>query len=204
MSSSSSSHETAPAAAHSLFSSSRRVYLPGSRPDLRVPMREITLSQTRLPNGTEVPNEPVRVYDTSGHWGDAEFHGDATRGLPPVRATWIRERADVEETAGRPLLPIDDGYLSETHRTKAEAEGRRNPMKVFDRSTRPILRAKAGQCVTQLHYARAGIITPEMEFIAIRENTKLQRSRELLEMTGQKSNGKGRFQTRYPQKAGGR
>jgi phosphomethylpyrimidine synthase len=169
--------------AHRLFPASRRVYIPGSRPDVRVPMREIALSPTRLPNGTEVSNEPVRVYDTAGPWGDADFHGDATRGLPPIRAAWIQERGDVETVEGRAVQPIDDGYLSEMHRTQAEAEGRRNAFKYFDRGTRPILRAKPGQRVSQLAYARAGVITPEMEYVAIRENTKLQRARDLLEMT---------------------
>ena len=168
---------------HRLFPGSRRVYIAGSRPDLRVPMREIVLSPTRLPNGTEVPNESVRVYDTAGPWGDADFSGDATRGLPPIRAAWIRERGDVEETPGRDTQPIDDGYLSEKHRLQAEAEGRRNPIKFFDRTGHPILRAKPGRRVTQLHYARQGIITPEMEYVAIRENAKLQRARDLLEMT---------------------
>jgi phosphomethylpyrimidine synthase len=168
---------------HRLFAGSRRVYVAGSRPDLRVPMREIVLSPTRLPNGTEVPNEPVRVYDTAGPWGDADFSGDATRGLPPIRAAWIRERGDVEQTPGRIIQPIDDGYLSEKHRVQAEAEGRRNPIKFFDRTGRPVLRAKPGRRVTQLHYARQGLITPEMEYVAIRENAKLQRARDLLEMT---------------------
>ncbi|PTX97691.1 phosphomethylpyrimidine synthase ThiC [Opitutus sp. ER46] len=168
---------------HRLFPTSRRVYVTGSRPDLRVPMREISLTPTRLPNGTEVPNEPVRVYDTSGPWGDADFAGDASRGLPLIRAPWIRERGDVDEVAGRSVKPIDDGYLSEKHREQAEVEGRRNPIKFFDRTGRPILRAKPGKCVTQMHYARQGIITPEMEYVAIRENTKLQRARDLLEMT---------------------
>ena len=170
---------------HRLMPASRRVYIPGSRPDLRVPMREITLVPTKLPNGTEVPNEPVRVYDTAGPWGDPDFHGDVTLGLPPIRAAWIRERGDVEATAARPVQPIDDGYLSEQHRAQAEAEGRRNPIKYFDRARRTVLRAKAGQRVSQLAYARAGIVTPEMEYIAIRENTKLQRASELLEMTAE-------------------
>ena len=135
---------------HRLFPASRRVYIPGSRPDLLVPMREIALSPTRLPNGTEVPNEPIRVYDTSGPWGDASFHGDPALGLPPLRIKWIRERDDVEEVAGRAVQPIDDGYLSEAHRAQAEAEGRRNPIKFFDRAQRPVLRAKAGRVVTQL------------------------------------------------------
>ena len=148
-------------------------------------MREIALAATPLPNGTEVPNEPVRVYDTAGAWGDPDFHGDATRGLPPIRAAWIRARGDVEETSGRAVKPIDDGYLSETHRAQAEAEGRRNPLKAFDRSGHPVLRAKPGGRVSQLHYARQGLVTPEMEFVAIRENMKLQRARDLLEMTEQ-------------------
>ena len=170
---------------HRLFPSSRRVYVSGSRGDLRVPMREITLSPTRLPHGAEVPNEPVRVYDTAGPWADPDFHGEPTRGLPPIRAGWIRERGDVEETAGRPVRPLDDGYLSETHRAQAETEGRRNPLKAFDRTGRTVLRAQPGRRVTQLAYARQGLVTPEMEFVAIRENMKLQRARELLEMTEQ-------------------
>src|SRR5579885_1116857 len=145
----SSPNEVTAASGHRLFPASRRVYVAGSRPDLRVPMREIALSPTRLPNGTEVPNEPVRVYDTAGPWGDPDFHGEAGRGLPPIRAGWIRERGDVEETSGRAVSPLDDGYLSEKHRVQAEAEGRRNPIKYFDRTGRPVLRAKAGRRVTQ-------------------------------------------------------
>ena len=151
-----------PLAGHRLFPASRRVYLAGSRVDLRVPMREIVLSPTRLPNGTEVPNEPVRVYDTSGPWGDPAFPGDPGLGLPALRAGWIRERGDVEEVEGRTVRPIDDGYLSEAHRQLAEAEGRRNPIKFFDRSSRRILRARQGSRVSQLAYARWGIVTPEM------------------------------------------
>ena len=146
-------------------------------------MREVVLSPTRLPNGTEVPNEPVRVYDTSGPWGDPEFHADSQKGLPALRAPWISERGDVEEITGRDVRPIDDGYLSEKHREQAESEGRRNPIKFFDTSSRKVLRAKPGQRVSQLAYARRGIVTPEMEFIAIRENSKLQRAAELMELT---------------------
>ena len=72
-------------------------------------------------NGEIEINEPVRVYDTSGPWGDTDFHGDVTQGLPPLRSKWIRERSDVEEYNGREVQPIDDGYLSESH-----AERRRN------------------------------------------------------------------------------
>ena len=176
------STESAPAG-HRLFPASRRVYIQGSRSDVRVPMREIALSPTRLPNGTEVPNEPVRVYDTSGPWGDPAFHADSSQGLPSVRAAWIRERGDVEEIEGRDVRPIDDGYLSEKHREQAESEGRRNPIKFFDTSGRRVLRAKAGARVSQLAYARRGIITPEMEYIAVRENSKLQRAADLMELT---------------------
>ena len=174
--------DTAPAG-HRLFPASRRVYIQGSRADVRVPMREIALSPTRMPNGTEVPNEAVRVYDTSGPWGDPAFHADPGLGLPPVRAAWIRERGDVEEIVGRDVRPIDDGYLSEKHREQAESEGRRNPIKFFDNSSRTVLRAKPGARVSQLAYARRGIITPEMEYIAIRENSKLQRAADLMELT---------------------
>jgi phosphomethylpyrimidine synthase len=146
-------------------------------------MREIALTPTRLPSGALVPNEPVRVYDTSGPWGDPSFHGEVARGLPQLRLPWILERGDVEEISGRSVQPLDDGYLSERHRAQAEAEGRRNPVRIFDRGRRGVLRARSGRRVTQLHYARAGVVTPEMEFVAIRENMKLQRARDGLEMT---------------------
>ena len=96
------------------FANSSKVYLKGSRPDLAVPMREIALSPTNLPDGSAEPNEPIRVYDTSGPWGDSEFHGDHARGLPALRADWIGERGDVEEVEGRTVQPMDNGYLSET------------------------------------------------------------------------------------------
>ncbi len=172
-------------AGHLCFPASRRVYLPGSRADLRVPVREIDLTPTRLPNGTEIANDPVRVYDTAGAWGDPTFHGDVTQGVPTLRADWIRERGDVEEIIPRAVKPIDDGYLSEKQRAQAELEGKRNPLKPFDRSSRKTLRAKPGACVTQMHYAKKGIVTPEMEYVAIRENMKQQSARELLEMTAQ-------------------
>ncbi len=157
----------------SLFPASTRVYVEGSRPDIRVPMREIALNPTRLPDGSLELNAPVRVYDTSGPWGDPAFHREVTKGLPALRAEWIRERADVEEIEGRAVNPLDDGYLSEKHRSKAEQEGARNRIEYFQRDGRPILRAKPGvKSVSQLHYARQGIITPEMEYIAIRENMR--------------------------------
>src|ERR1039458_8558465 len=92
-------------AGHRLFPASSKVYAVGSREDILVPMREIALSPTRMPNGTEVPNDPVRVYDTSGPWGDPSFHGDPALGLPPLRAAWIAGRGDVEEVPGRAARP---------------------------------------------------------------------------------------------------
>src|SRR6266404_1782035 len=99
---------------------SSKVYVPGeTHPDLRVPFREISLAPTKTVSGEIEVNEPVRVYDTSGPWGDPDFHGDVERGLPPLRAGWIRVRGDVEEIEGRAVTPIDDGYLSATHAAHA-------------------------------------------------------------------------------------
>jgi phosphomethylpyrimidine synthase len=151
---------------------SRKVYVSGSvHPDIRVPFREISLAPTKSMNGEIELNEPVRVYDTSGPWGDPEFHGKVEEGLPGLRAKWIRDRGDVEEYEGRTVRPIDDGYLSDAH---ANHSARRNGSSQLGARSlelgRKPLRAKPGNCVTQLAYARRGIITPEMEFIAIREN----------------------------------
>ncbi len=146
--------------------SSRRRYVPGKLyPAMRVPFREISLAPTKSVKGETEINEPVRVYDTSGPWGDLDFKGDVTQGLPPLRAKWIRERGDVEEIGGRAASPLDDGYLSEVHRASANGH---NGGSRFAR--RHPLRARAGTAVTQLAYARHGLITPEMEFIAIRES----------------------------------
>lgn len=140
------------------FPNSKKVYVKGSRPDLRVPMREIQLSETKGPFGTEV-NEPVSVYDTSGVYTDPAFVVDINQGLPQLRRQWILERGDVEEYEGRQIKPEDDGI-------KGQAQAKQQ---VFPGAARKPLRAKNMKNVTQLHYARKGIITPEMEFIAIRE-----------------------------------
>ena len=103
---------------------SRKVYVAGKlHPQLRVPFREISLAPTKSISGEIEVNEPVRVYDTSGPWGDPEFAGHAEQGLPPVRAKWIRDRGDVEEYEGRRVSPIDDGFLSDAH---AQSVDRRN------------------------------------------------------------------------------
>src|SRR5688572_769155 len=148
---------------------SSRVYVNGTHAGVRVPFREISQSPSRNFDGTLVQNPPVRVYDTSGPWGDSDQHCDVTKGLPPLRAEWIRARGDVDEYEGREAKPIDDGYLTfeAANRARVKDVGK---LEDFPALRRRVLRAKAGSCVTQLHYARRGIVTPEMEFIAIREN----------------------------------
>ncbi|REK55312.1 MAG: phosphomethylpyrimidine synthase ThiC [Thermobacillus sp.] len=140
---------------------SRKVYLTGSRPDLRVPMREVALAPSRTPQG-ETPNDPVLLYDTSGPYTDPEAGIDIRRGLNPLRGTWIAERGDTEAYEGRAERPEDNGW-----RTPEQAE--RAGIERFPGPPRRPLRAKPGRAVTQMHYARKGIITPEMEFVAIRE-----------------------------------
>jgi phosphomethylpyrimidine synthase len=163
---------------------SRKIYVKGKlHPDVRVPFREISLAPTKTMSGDIELNEPARVYDTSGPWGDPSVTLYLVTGLPPLRAKWIRERGDVEEIQGRAIRPQDNGYLSEKH--AAERTGNASPARTsevrFQRSAKnKPLRAKNGQAVTQLFYARKGIITPEMEFIAIRENGNA-------EVSGQKS-----------------
>ena len=130
---------------------SRKVYLPGSRSDLRVPMREVRLST----------GDSVVLYDTSGPYTDPTFEPDITRGLAALRAPWIAERGDTEEYAGRPARPEDDG--------RRATSGLRNLDAVFPGLSRRPRRGRDGRAVTQLAYARRGTITPEMEFIAVRE-----------------------------------
>ncbi len=153
---------------------SRRVYVSGRmHPDLRVPMREIALSNTRLAGGGEEANAPVRVYDTSGPWGDPEYSGEVSEGLPALRKGWIQGRGDVEEYDGRGEQALDNGYRSEADAERATEAGR-NRLVRFPRLARRPLRASAGHPVTQLWYARQGIVTPEMEYVAIRENQGLE------------------------------
>jgi phosphomethylpyrimidine synthase len=173
---------------------SRRVYISGKlHPDIRVPFREISLAPTKSLNGEIEVNEPVRVYDTSGPWGDPSIRCEVEKGLPALRAKWILARGDVEEYEGRVVRPIDDGYLSEKHAANAAKRSTLNVQRSTSNgekgrpstlnsqpstsAQRRPLRARAGTCVTQLAYARRGIITPEMEFIAVRENLgRAQRS----------------------------
>jgi phosphomethylpyrimidine synthase len=144
---------------------SRKVYLPGSRPDIRVPMREISQTDTPAAFGAEA-NPPLCVYDTSGPYTDPAARIDIRKGLAPIRAAWIGERGDTVLLDGP-----SSGYGRERLADARLAELR------FE-LTRAPRRAKPGANVTQMHYARRGIVTPEMEYIAIRENL---RRREYLE-----------------------
>ena len=154
------------------FNNSERIYVENNDSTVRVPMREIKLSPTSKPDGVMEQNEPLRVYDTSGPWGDKNFNGDYGQGLPRLRKAWIESREDTEEILGREIKPADNGYLSDVHDRKISDH--KNELPDFDRTDLRVLRAKKGSTVTQLEYARRGIVTPEMEFIAIRENTRLQ------------------------------
>ncbi|MBC8127135.1 MAG: phosphomethylpyrimidine synthase ThiC, partial [Gloeobacteraceae cyanobacterium ES-bin-144] len=154
---------------------STRIYVQSEiHPSVRVPMREIALSDTKSFNGRVEINEPVRVYDCSGPWGDPAFSGSAEQGLPPLRRDWILDRDDVKEYAGREVQPQDNGYLTEKHAEFASKSERSNRFIEFPGLTaeRRMPLRSTGQPVTQLHYARQGIITPEMEFITIRENLR--------------------------------
>ncbi len=151
------------------FPNSRRIYLQGERTDIRVPMREIQLSPTLVGGGKDTPqyeeNEAIPVYETAGPYGDPEASIDVHAGLAKCRASWIAERADTEE-----LPQVSSGFTQQ----RLADEGLDHLR--FELLPRP-RKAKAGKNVTQLHYARQGIITPEMEFIAIRENMGRERIR---------------------------
>ena len=137
------------------FPNSSRTYATGEiYPELRVPFREIRLSPTKRANGSSESNDPMRVYDCSGPWGDPKFLGNVERGLPALRRPWTLGRGDVEEVQ------------SATVRSECPGAGARGPQP----SNRKPLKARPARVVTQLHYARQGVITPEMEFVAIREN----------------------------------
>ncbi|MFG6666249.1 phosphomethylpyrimidine synthase ThiC [Halomonas sp. HNIBRBA4712] len=149
------------AAAIAPLPASTKRYVEGSRPDIRVPFREITLSPTTTSNAAE-ENPPLLVYDTSGPYTDPAAQIDLRKGLPELRRAWIEERDDTEFLEG---LTSEYGNRRANDPTLAQLR--------FDLKRTP-RRAKAGKNVTQLHYARKGIVTPEMEFIAIRENQRRQ------------------------------
>ncbi|AIH03182.1 hypothetical protein M949_2015 [Riemerella anatipestifer CH3] len=151
------------------FPNSEKIYVQGSiYKDVKVPMRKITLNDSVDKfKGTKTPNEPVLVYDTSGAYTDPNIDIDVHKGLQPIRQKWITERNDVQQLRG---LSSEYGRERESNETLDHL--RFNPI-------RKPLKAKEGRNVTQMHYAKKGIITPEMEFIAIRENQKLQEIKKL-------------------------
>ncbi|GFN30996.1 phosphomethylpyrimidine synthase ThiC [Paenibacillus xylaniclasticus] len=140
---------------------SRKVYVTGAREDIRVPMREIVLEPSRA-RDEKTSNEPVLVYDASGPYTDTDYKADIRKGLPSVRGAWIAERGDTESYDGRAVKPEDNGFSTAERAAEKGAEP-------FPGLSRRPLRAKNGANVTQLHYARRGIITAEMEYIAVRE-----------------------------------
>jgi len=148
------------------YPASEKVYIEGSRPDIRVPMRKITLSDTPAHFGIE-KNTPLFVYDTSGVYTDPDVAVDLQKGLAGIRDAWIAERDDTEELDG----PTSD--FGKERLTDPETAGMR-----FEHIRKP-RKAKAGKNVSQMHYARQGIITPEMEYIAIRENQNMSEMRDL-------------------------
>ncbi|WP_415870540.1 phosphomethylpyrimidine synthase ThiC [Aeromonas caviae] len=167
---------------------SRRIFIQGSRPDIRVPLREIQLADTFV-GGTKdapqfEPNEPVPVYDTSGPYGEEAAPIDVRRGLPRLREAWVLERDDTDALDG----------LSSTFTQERLADEGLDHLR-FEHLPKP-RRAKPGRRVTQLHYARQGIVTPEMEFIAIRENMGRERVRSELLRTQHPGQG---FGARLPQ-----
>jgi phosphomethylpyrimidine synthase len=150
---------------------SRKIYVQGSRPDIRVPMREIRQSDTPASFGAE-PNPPIYVYDTSGIYTDPDAQIDIRSGLPALRAAWIAERGDTEELSG-PTSNYGVERLNDPKLAELRFNLHRKPR-----------RAIAGKNVTQMHYARQGIITPEMEYIAIRENLRRKEYLESLKSAG--------------------
>jgi phosphomethylpyrimidine synthase len=149
---------------------SKKIYVEGSRPDIQVPMREIYLEDTASSFGAE-PNPPIPVYDTSGPYTDPEVQIDLLKGLADVRSNWIEERDDTEKLDG-PSSDFGQQRQSDPALADLRFEHIRTPRRAIE--------GKNGQVgnVTQMHYARQGIITPEMEYIAIRESMKLQELRK--------------------------
>jgi len=149
------------------FSGSKKIHVQGSRPDIRVPMREITQAPTRNLDGSVAEeNPPITVYDTSGPFTDPDVTVDLMKGMPEVRTAWIEERGDTETLDG-PSSEFGRRRQSDPELARLRFEHIRAPR-----------RARAGANVTQMHYARQGIITPEMEYVAIRENQRLDELRQ--------------------------
>ncbi|VAW76996.1 Phosphomethylpyrimidine synthase ThiC [hydrothermal vent metagenome] len=155
------------------FPNSQKVYVTGSRSDVRVPMRKISLSDTPIVEGGFESNAPVAVYDTSGPYSDPDVTIDIREGLTAVRQHWISERKDTE------LLTAQSSDYAAIRAEKSDIDGLRFPRIPLPR------KALSGKNVSQMHYARQGIITPEMEYVAIRENQQLQSATEQESVPGQ-------------------
>lgn len=153
-------------------SNSERIYISGKiHPEIKVPLRKINLSPTSHVDDTETANDPIHVYDTSGPWGDPDFEGDVTKGITPLRQDWILKRGDVEAYIPRDTKPEDDGYLSEAHAKRFnENKQQKNRLKLYPGLQRQPLKASKDHPVTQKWYAEQGVITAEMEFVALRES----------------------------------
>ena len=150
------------------FPASRKIYVDGTHPGVRVPMREIRVASTQTHAGLTVENPSVIVYDTSGPYTDPDVEIDLRRGLPPLRREWIVGRGDVEE------LPAVSSEFGRRRAADPKLAGIR-----FANPRKPLC-ARPGANVTQMHYARKGIVTPEMEFISIRENQRRELAREVV------------------------
>ncbi len=149
------------------FPNSKKIYVPGKLHDIKVAMREISLADTKDKNGKVFKNEPITVYDTSGVYTDDDVSVDLKKGLPKLREQWVRKRADVEELKG----------LSSTYGKQRHADSSLDKLRFEHVNMRP-LRAKKGACVSQYYYAVQGLITPEMEYVAIRENQRIDELKE--------------------------
>jgi phosphomethylpyrimidine synthase len=158
------------------YPNSRKVYITGSRPDIRVPMREIRLADTHKADGSVEENPGIRVYDTSGPMTDPDYRLNLEKGLPRLREAWIDERGDTETCRARGYRPGDDGQGQDAARIPFQGSG-------MARKARP------GANVSQMHYAKKGIITPEMEFIAIRENMGRQEAFKKVYMKSEHETG---------------
>ena len=158
--------DTALGPGRSPFPGSRKIYVTGSDPSIRVPMREVAQTSTKDRADHELANPPITLYDTSGPYTDPEGSFDLRAGLEPIRLAWVLDRGDLEESAR-----LTSAYARERELDPALAAIR------FQRRRKP-LRAKAGAHVTQMHYARRGVVTPEMEFVAIRENMRIEETAE--------------------------
>jgi phosphomethylpyrimidine synthase len=151
------------------FPNSQKVHIEAPGGNVRVAMREVTQAQTKDFQGVMTQNPPLRVYDTSGPYTDPAVKIDFRQGLKPIRLEWIEQRGDTETYAGREVQPRDNGYLTAGHAEFASQRETKGQLQPFPGLKRAPRRAVEGGNVTQMYYARKGIITPEMEYIATRE-----------------------------------